>query len=147
MSYTPIFNLWEKMVARCNCPSNPAYHKYGGRGIKVCQRWMQFENFFADMGHRPPGKSLDRIDNDGDYSPENCRWATAKEQSRNKRTNKLVTFNGKTMCIAEWAEHLGMKMHTLYRRLCVANWPVERALTTPTGHTAKTVKLPEPDGA
>ena len=93
-----------------------------------CERWESFENFFADMGRRPSAAhTLDRIDNDGNYEPGNCRWATKKQQQRNRRTNRLLTFSGETHCAAEWAERLGIPYATLLARL--RKWPVERALT------------------
>jgi len=98
---TPTYRSWQAMRSRCHSLTDPAYARYGGRGIVVCARWSEsFEAFLADMGERPAGTTLDRIDNDGPYSPENCRWATRTEQGRNRRTNRLLTFNGATKTIA-----------------------------------------------
>lgn len=109
----------------------PSWPHYGGRGIKVCDRWLSFENFFADMGHSPNGLSLDRINNDGDYCPENCRWATDIEQHRNRSDNTYWTHDGKTRPIAEWAEVIGINKHTLADRVSKSGWSIEQALTTP----------------
>lgn len=109
--------IWGLMKARCKNKNNPRWSDYGGRGIVLCDRWEMFENFFADMGEAPEGMSIDRIDNNGNYEPGNCRWATRKEQSRNKRTNRMVTANGKTMCVVEWSEETGINRHTIGRRL------------------------------
>lgn len=117
------------MFGRCYNPNNHKYVDYGARGIKVCQRWWKFENFFTDMGHPPKGKSLDRIDNSIGYSKCNCRWATALQQGRNKRNNVLLTFNGQIKCMSEWAQELNIRVGTLHARL-KQGWSVKRALTT-----------------
>ncbi len=117
MTGTPEYRTWYSIKDRCNNPHNEDYHNYGGRGINVCDRWSKFENFFADMGLRPSGMSLDRQDVNGDYEPRNCRWATSKEQARNQRTNLRFTKDGKTRCLAEWCEMLGLNRALIYRRL------------------------------
>lgn len=115
---TRIYRIWEGMRDRCNNPNNPRYSRYGGRGIKVCKRWDVFENFLADMVEVPSHRhSIDRIDNDGDYSPENCRWATDHQQSRNHSRNRFFTHDGKTMCLKDWAMHVGVNVNTLRQRL------------------------------
>lgn len=119
------------MLQRCHSPSAKDYPRYGAKGIAVCDRWrFSFENFFADMGHRPTGKSIDRIDNNKGYEPGNCRWATIKEQNRNVSTNRYIEYAGERMLLIEWAERLGMKAVTLHSRLR-EGWTIERALTTP----------------
>ncbi len=106
MSGTKIFALWFSMIQRCTNPNAQRYDCYGGRGITVCDRWKNsFENFYADMGDRPPGRSLDRIDNDAGYSPENCRWATYLEQGQNSRATKPITWRGATKGRGGWARH------------------------------------------
>ena len=132
---TKTYYTWVSMRQRCDNPSNGVYGNYGGRGIKVCSRWMIFENFLEDMGESPTGLQLDRIDNDGDYCKENCRWVTPEQNSRNKRDNRFLTLNGETKCVAEWAEELCINSQTLYVRL-FRGWSAEKALTTP----AKTKK-------
>jgi hypothetical protein len=124
---TPANVTWVGMRARCNNPTTRHYDRYGGRGIKVCDRWQTFKNFLADMGERPPGKSLDRIDNDGDYEPGNCRWATRIEQRRNRGDVKKVTLNGITLPMIDWAERLGITWSTVLARLRRGATP-ERAL-------------------
>lgn len=119
------------MINRCHSPGDTRYKSYGGRGIKVCKRWRNsYVDFREDMGYRPSDKhSIGRIDNNKGYSPDNCRWETRKQQQRNMRSNTKITFQGKTMCIAEWAEELGIRANTISTRLH-RNWSIERALTT-----------------
>ena len=127
-----IYTAWRSMIDRCYYPRLAAYKNYGGRKIKVCRRWRHsFVNFLADMGEPPTEKySIDRIDNNGNYEPGNCRWATRIEQQRNKRTNRMLTFNGETHCSAEWNEKLRLPHGTITRRL-FSGWSVEQALSIP----------------
>jgi len=104
---TSIYMIWHEMIERCRNPNNKAYPNYGGRGITVCKRWLKFENFLTDMGEHPVGLSIDRINNNGNYEPSNCRWATRSEQMINSRNAKLVTWNGVTKTIKGWAQYLG----------------------------------------
>ena len=130
LSKSSEYRIWQLMKERCHTPQNPAYPRYGGRGITVCKRWRDsFENFYADMGPRPPGTQLDRKDNNKGYSPSNCRWADHVTQQSNRRDNRLITFNGKTQTMAAWGDQLGISRATMYRRL--QRWPLERALTEP----------------
>lgn len=109
----PLYNTWAKMLSRCNNQKCPAYHNYGGRGIKVCERWKEFWNFAYDMGQRPDGYTLERVDNDGDYEPGNCTWATPYEQGQNTRRTRPVTIDGETHSIETWMRRLGMSRHTI----------------------------------
>jgi hypothetical protein len=126
------YNTWTAMRSRCNNPNDDRFARYGGRGIKVCERWAEnFDEFLADVGIPPKGTTLGRIDNDGNYEPGNVRWETMKQQCRNTRRNRLVEYQGQTKCIAEWAEIAGMSQSTLAARICIMGWPVERAMTEP----------------
>ncbi len=117
-SRTAIYERWLDMTRRCNNPSAHNYKHYGARGIKVCKRWKKFENFLRDMGLPPSSRhSIDRINNDGDYEPENCRWATQKQQTRNTRKNVFLVWNGERRCVAEWAEILKINPRTIYSRI------------------------------
>jgi hypothetical protein len=107
MRKTSTYGIWAGMVQRCKNPNLPSFDAYGGRGILLCDRWRKFENFLADMGERPPGKTLDRIDNDGNYEPGNCRWATDAQQRANKRDSKLVMLDGEIMTTAEALRKIG----------------------------------------
>jgi hypothetical protein len=127
MSGTSEHNAWMGMIQRCTNPSNARYSDYGGRGICVCSRWLSFENFISDMGLRPDGCTLDRIDNDKGYSPDNCRWATTYTQASNKRNSKRYTCNGMTLTEAEWAAVRSMKRTTIQYRI-KAGWTIEQTL-------------------
>ena len=124
------YKSWNAMKTRCNCPGTTHYHRYGGRGISYQESWESFEEFLKDMGPKPDSKmELDRIDNDKNYTKDNCRWATRKEQTRNrsgKRATRLYTYNGKTMCIADWAKEVGISASSMQKRLN-KGWPLEIA--------------------
>jgi hypothetical protein len=132
MSRTREFRIWNLMIQRCTNPGNGNYHYYGGRGIRVCDRWREsFGDFLADIGRAPsPGHTIDRIDNDGDYEPGNCRWATQSQQARNTRANHFVTHRGRTQTVIEWCEETGIKKNCLLTRLR-RGWSAEKALTAP----------------
>lgn len=123
-----IYKTWGDMKGRCNSSSHKNYKNYGGRGIKVCKKWEEFEGFFQDMGERPPNMSIDRIDNNGDYCKENCKWSTRKEQMRNTRQNKLITINGETKCLIEWCEIYQKSCKLVGRRISRDGWTPEEAL-------------------
>lgn len=133
MRHTRIWNAWSNMKNRCENPKNWNYYKYGARGIKVCERWQSFENFYTDMGDPPsPKHSLDRYpEQNGNYEPGNVRWATAKMQTNNLRSNRLLTYNGETHTMQGWCDKLGIGQGTLSTRLNRLKWSVERALSEP----------------
>lgn len=131
---TPTYASWKSMNDRCCKPATNGYDNYGGRGIKVCNRWSDANdsgvvNFVEDMGRRPRGCTIDRIDPDGDYTPSNCRWATDKEQRNNMRT--AVTFRGETKSLTEWGRGVGISQTTMHARINKHGWSMEKALTTP----------------
>ena len=113
LSKTPGYKLWHNMITRCRNPDSAAYADYGGRGITVCERWLDYANFYADMGERPPGLTLERRHNDKGYSPDNCCWATRAQQMRNRRNNIFVTINGYSMCVADAQHILGLGHTTI----------------------------------
>lgn len=125
------YNIWACMHLRCNDPSAVSYAYCGARGIRVCERWCTFFNFYLDMGDPPPGTSLDRIDNNAGYRPDNCRWATRVTQQRNTRRNRMITYCGETKCLAEWSEITGIGRSSICKRLDYG-WGVDRAFTQPT---------------
>lgn len=127
---SPTYSSWTAMWARCIYPSAINWKKYGGRGIKVHPRWEKFENFLADMGERPAGKTLDRFPNrDGNYEPGNCRWATREEQQRNRDDNRMITHAGETLSLVEWAKRVGIHPETISGRIDHLGWSVEDALS------------------
>jgi hypothetical protein len=134
-SLTVEYRTWTAMWQRCTNSRNPMYKHYGQRGIAVCQRWESFESFLADMGLRPPGRriSVERIDNNGNYEPENCRWATQPEQRRNTSKTHFVTFQGETMCLTDLAIKIGMKPSTLFSRVLAYGFTIEEAVSIPVG--------------
>lgn len=127
---TKVYITWHNMLTRCQDPGNRGYPRYGGRGIKVCDRWQKFENFYADMGDQPPGLMIDRLDNDGDYCPENCAWHGIKEQLANRHNTVRLTFDGKTLTLLEWSRRTGLTAKRIYDRIR-RGFSVERALTFP----------------
>lgn len=129
-SRTREYRIWANAIYRCTTPTCPGYADYGERGIKVCERWQDFENFLADMGPCPPRFTLDRIDNDGDYTPENCRWATRKQQANNRRTSQWFTYKGEKRTAAEWCKRLKMNKATFWSRVR-DGWSIERIVETP----------------
>lgn len=139
-SESRVYIIWLSMRSRCQNPRRDKWARYGGRGITVCERWQRFENFWADMGEPPAGHSLERIDNDGPYSPENCRWASQKEQCRNTSRRHHIVYQGLRLTVAEWAERQGIPRKTLSYRLNTCGWDVERALTTPVMTPEKTAR-------
>lgn len=127
-----LYTIWSGMKDRCSNPRNQNFRRYGGRGIAVCEEWLDFAVFHdwaRENGYRS-GLTLDRIDNDGPYSPGNCRWVTRKAQAYNTSRNRYLKFNGKRQTVREWAEELDMRPNTLTMRLRIG-WSVEKALTTP----------------
>lgn len=128
---SPEHNSWRQMRARCMNSRSQDYSDYGERGITICDAWASFPQFLADMGPRPGTRySLGRIDNDGPYSPENCRWENDVQQARNRRSSRLLTYQGKTQTLVAWAIEAGLKRSTLQRRIDVLGWSVEDALAT-----------------
>lgn len=130
---TPEYNCWISLRKRCLNEKHASYPDYGGRGIKICDRWLEsFQNFLDDMGTKPSAKhSIDRINVNGNYEPLNCKWATRTEQSRNVRNNVKVTYNNETKCISEWASIYKIGWNALYYRIFVAKWSLDKAFNQP----------------
>jgi hypothetical protein len=131
MRKSPEYGVWSTMLGRCENSNVERYPQYGGRGIKVCERWHKFENFFADMGKRPgPKFSIDRKDNDGNYEPSNCYWATSEEQIYNKQTTRLLDYKGNKLTVQQASEVAGIPKAVLFNRL-YNGWSIEKAIETP----------------
>lgn len=128
MHKTREYYAWASMLQRTTNKKHRGWADYGGRGITVCARWLKFDNFLADMGKIPPGTSLDRIDNNKGYFPENCRFSTAAQQQRNTRSNAFLTFSGETLCVADWAKRVGLATNVLWGRVYKGKWPLDQAL-------------------
>lgn len=134
---SPTYHSWAGMIARCEDPNHVSFPRYGGRGIKVCDRWKGengFINFLADMGERPEDRTISRKGNDGHYEPDNCEWGTDEEQANNKNNNSTLTLHGKTQTIAQWSRELGVHSATLSDRK-QNGWTDEEILTTPVGES------------
>lgn len=127
----PEYGVWSGIKERCYGTWSKDYPNYGGRGIHMCERWRtSFSNFYQDMGSRPSGTTIDRVDNDGPYSPENCRWASKTEQQNNKRNSVVLEIRGRSLTIAQWAREVGIPMGCLWQRVH-NGWDLERAITQP----------------
>ena len=126
-SRRPVYKTWTDMTRRCSDQSSKDWKDYGGRGIKVCEKWMKFENFYADMGDVPYQMSLDRIDNAKGYSLENCKWSSSEEQASNKRNNLNLEFRGEKKSLARWCRELSLNYSRTYARLFRRNWAVNEA--------------------
>lgn len=129
MHSTATYICWQQAKKRCRCKNDKDYPSYGGRGIKFCRRWDKFENFLADMGRKPEGLTLGRVDNDGPYHPDNCEWQTLKQQARNKRNTVYLTVGGVRKPLTQWAEESGLQHVTIRARLR-AGWSHEKATQT-----------------
>jgi len=126
------YSSWAGMKSRCDSPNNFKYSNYGGRGISYDQQWSEFENFYADMGDRPEGSSLDRINNDGNYCKDNCKWSTPEEQANNTRSNVILTLEGVSLNVAQWTSRMGFRKGLIHNRLR-CGWSASEAILTPTG--------------
>lgn len=134
---TKTYYSWIEMKRRCLDPNNYNYQNYGGRGIRVCKRWMKFTNFLDDMGMRPDGKSLDRINGKRGYSKRNCRWATSREQIINRSITRWIAFRGETLCLADWALRTGLTSARIAQRIDEQKWSIKDALTQPVNMGAR----------
>lgn len=133
LSKERLYGVWSTMKSRCTNPHNQKFSRYGGRGITVCEEWQTFEPFYewAMANGYKENLTIERIDNDGNYEPSNCRWATNKEQSNNTRKTIKIEFNGQTKTLSDWAQSIGVRRECLWKRIYLRHWPIEKALTTP----------------
>jgi len=132
MTHSSGYYSWTGMKHRCLCPTNKDYHKYGGRGVSVHPEWLDFAVFIKDMGPRPSTRhSIERLNLNGNYEPDNCEWALPKQQANNRRTSHIITYNDLTKTLTQWADTLDTTEDVIRRRIYKYNWPVEQALTTP----------------
>lgn len=129
--YPLAYTSWTEMNKRCNCPTSKRYQSYGGRGIKICKRWRAFATFYADMGERPKGMSLERLNNNGHYTPKNCKWADATQQANNRRSSRKILFNGTEKTLAEWSRIVKLPSYLIQERISRLKWSVEKSFTTP----------------
>lgn len=140
---SPTWVSWQSMLSRCNNKNAKGFERYGGRGIRVCERWLKFENFLLDMGERQKGKTIDRIDVNGNYEPENCRWASIMEQCNNKRSNRFLLLNGSKITVAEASRKYGINYETLISRITQRGWSDEKAVIAPIEVNRKRVPCAE----
>lgn len=131
---SPTYQVWASMMTRCLNPNCQAYPLYGGRGITVCERWKKFENFIQDVGDRPTGLTIERRNNDGNYEPTNCYWATRVQQANNTRKNVIVTFRGETSTFSQMARKHGLDERSCFSRLYNLRWPMDKIFSTPINH-------------
>lgn len=137
MRHTRLYRIWRSMINRCNCSNWKHFSDYGGRGIKVCDEWLDsFESFrgWSLANGYQDDLTIDRVNVNGNYEPSNCRWATGRQQANNTRSSRYLEFNGEIKTVAEWASELGLNYNTLYSRITTKGWSVEKALTTPPFH-------------
>lgn len=132
-SKTPTYWTWKRMISRCTNPKDFSYRYYGGIGISVSSNWMDYETFLLDMGERPSGCTIDRIDSTKNYCKENCRWATGVEQNNNKQSTMRVTYKNKTQSLMNWARELDKDYGTLWSRIAKYNWTIDEAFSFPVG--------------
>lgn len=137
LSRSRIYHVWADMRQRCENIKHPSFRDYGGRGITVCRRWQSFPHFSSDMGPRPHGSAIERINNQDGYNPSNCMWASRKQQQRNRRGNRVLRINGQSKCVAEWSEISGVSSATIFSRLHKLKWKAKRAVFAPVRGTIR----------